>query len=155
MKINWLELKLPPVALDLLVMISMWWLSHYGWLLSLEETLRHWIFALVTLSAAFIVISGVLTFYLAKTTVNPTTPERASVLVTSGIYQYTRNPMYLGMAVFLAGWAVLLNSLTALFILPFFILYMTRFQIIPEERILNQLFGTEYQSYSSKVRRWI
>jgi protein-S-isoprenylcysteine O-methyltransferase Ste14 len=99
--------------------------------------------------------SGVLSFRRARTTVNPLKPESATVLVKSGIYLLTRNPMYLGLLVILLGWAVFLANAAAFVFLPAFIWYMNRFQIEPEERALAVLFGKEFASYKSCVRRWL
>jgi len=85
--------------------------------------------------------AGVIRFRQAKTTVNPTKPHAASALVTSGIYKFTRNPMYLGLLFVVIGWAAFLFSLWALVGPVAFALYITRFQIQPEERVLGGLFG--------------
>ena len=99
-------------------------------------------------------ISGVLTFKRAKTTVNPTTPAAASALVRTGVFRFTRNPMYLGLLLCLVAWAVYLSNALALLIVPLFVLYMNRFQIAPEERALATLFGDAYAAYKREVRRW-
>jgi protein-S-isoprenylcysteine O-methyltransferase Ste14 len=86
---------------------------------------------------------------------NPIKASAASSLVTSGVYRYTRNPMYLGLSVTLMAWAVFLSNLLALVAVPLFVLYISRFQISPEERVLSSLFGAEYAAYKEKVRRWL
>jgi protein-S-isoprenylcysteine O-methyltransferase Ste14 len=98
---------------------------------------------------------GVMAFYRAKTTVNPLKPSATSSIVQSGIYRYTRNPMYLGMLLVLLGLALYLAHPAAFVALPVFVAYLTRYQIIPEERILAARFGAEYSAYASRVRRWI
>ncbi|MGO2387344.1 MAG: methyltransferase family protein, partial [Psychrobacter sp.] len=98
---------------------------------------------------------GVAQFKKAQTTVNPHTPEKSTNLVTSGIYRYTRNPMYLGLVLVLLGWAFYLSHLLPFMLVPVFMIYMTRFQIQPEEKMMAQKFGREYQVYLSRVRRWI
>jgi protein-S-isoprenylcysteine O-methyltransferase Ste14 len=150
-----LELKIPPVALVLLFGVMMWLLSATVPSLALTLSWRTTI-AFVLLSAGFaIALAGVLEFRRAKTTVNPLTPEAASVMVTSGIYRYTRNPMYLGLLVTLFGWAVWLSHLLAFALLPLFLLYMNRFQIEPEERALSAKFGRHFSDYGRSVRRWM
>ena len=67
----------------------------------------------------------------------------------------TRNPMYLGFLLVLLGWAIYLSNVLAFLLLPAFILYMNRFQIYPEEKALASLFGEEFASYKSRVRRWL
>ena len=82
-------------------------------------------------------------------------PEGTSSLVTSGIYRFTRNPMYVGLLFVLIAWAVFLST-PWLVIGPFvFVLYMNRFQIEPEERVLFRLFGTAFATYKGAVRRWL
>ncbi len=99
--------------------------------------------------------SAMLSFWRAHTTANPMKPSSASFLVTSGIYGFTRNPMYLGLLFVLVGWALYLGNALAFLFLPAFIFYMNRFQIEPEERALTALFGQEFVAYASQVRRWI
>ena len=98
---------------------------------------------------------GAREFRRAKTTVNPLHPERASSVVTSGIYRYTRNPMYVGILLVLLGCFVAFGALSGLVGLPIFIAYMNRFQIRPEERALQAKFGREYNEYQARVRRWV
>ncbi len=81
-------------------------------------------------------------------------PESTSSLVTSGIYKCTRNPMYVGLLFVLVAWAVFLSSAWLLVGPLIFVLYMNRFQIAPEERMLSQMFGTTYSTYKGTVRRW-
>jgi protein-S-isoprenylcysteine O-methyltransferase Ste14 len=100
-------------------------------------------------------VAGVVSFRRARTTVNPTTPAAASSLVSSGVYRITRNPMYVGLALLLFAWAVFLSSAWSLLGVLAFVLYIGRFQIVPEERALAQLFGSEYTAYQAKVRRWL
>ena len=96
-----------------------------------------------------------LSFRRARTTVNPFAPERTVNIVSSGIYRLSRNPMYLGMACILTGWAVWLWQVQAVLGVVLFVAWITRFQIIPEERVLTQKFDTEYRQYRQRVRRWV
>lgn len=98
---------------------------------------------------------ALLYFFRSRTTINPLKPASASALVTGGIYRFTRNPMYLGLATLLLAWATYLGSLAALAGVPLFVLYMNRFQIAPEERALEARFGAEYIAYRRRVRRWL
>ncbi len=100
-------------------------------------------------------IAAALAFRARGTTVNPISPERSAALVVDGLYRVTRNPMYLGSALILAGWALHLGAWVAILTVPFFVLYMNRFQIGPEERALSALFGADYDAYRARVRRWI
>lgn len=152
---NALELKIPPVALALLVGAAMW--SVAVWVPGLAGPLPRLpaVALLLVLAGAFVALLGVASFRRAKTTVNPTTPGAASALVDSGIYRYSRNPMYLGLLLVLAGWGLWLAHALALLGLPAFVMYMNRFQIAPEERALTAVFGDAFSAYRQKVRRWI
>jgi len=110
--------------------------------------------SLVTIGCVFC-IAGLVSFRLANTTVNPSKPEQATNLVTSGVYRFSRNPMYVGFVFILLGWGIWLSSLWALLCVAGFIAYLTLFQIIPEERALTQLFGEDYIQYKNKVKRWL
>jgi protein-S-isoprenylcysteine O-methyltransferase Ste14 len=79
----------------------------------------------------------------------------ASRLVTSGIYRWTRNPMYLGMALLYAGIAVLFESILALILLTVVIAIIDSQVIAREEAYLGRQFGDEYRAYKARVRRWI
>jgi len=94
-------------------------------------------------------------FYRARTTVNPLKPENSKALVTTGMYRYTRNPMYLGMLLLLIGWVAWIGNPLGLIMLFVFVWYLTQFQIKPEEQILAELFGDPYIEYMRQVRRWL
>jgi protein-S-isoprenylcysteine O-methyltransferase Ste14 len=150
-----LELKVPPVVVVAVAAGAMWLAA---WLLPA----LHWPFpgnvaAALMLGTAGVAasIAGVVEFRRARTTVNPLKPDSASSLVSGGIYRWTRNPMYLGFALALLGWAVFLANPAALAVLPCFIVYMNRFQIEPEERSLERIFGPAFVRYREDVRRWI
>jgi protein-S-isoprenylcysteine O-methyltransferase Ste14 len=96
-----------------------------------------------------------LQFRKNETTISPLSPEKASTIVINGLYKYSRNPMYLGLLIVLIGWALFLGNLASFACLPIFVRLITRFQIIPEERILRENFGEPYEKYLTKVRRWV
>jgi protein-S-isoprenylcysteine O-methyltransferase Ste14 len=151
---NALELKVPPLALVVLFAAAMWLASAS----SAFTLLLPWrsAFALILFTAGLVVaLAGVLAFRRAKTTVNPLTPEATTAMVTSGIYRFTRNPMYLGFLFVLAGWAMYLSNLLGFALLPLFALYLTRFQIVPEERALCAKFSDAFTAYKRSVRRWL
>jgi protein-S-isoprenylcysteine O-methyltransferase Ste14 len=152
---NGLALKLPPLALVVIVAVLMWAASAGTPTFNFSLPARHvWCVSLALIGAA-ISLAGVVSFRRAKTTVNPMKPDSTSSLVVSGIYKYTRNPMYVGFALVLLGWAAFLSNLVALAFVPVFIVYIDRFQIRPEERVLTSLFPHEYPAYRAKVRRWV
>ena len=100
-------------------------------------------------------LSAVKSFRKQKTTVNPLEPKQASSLVTSGIFKFSRNPMYLGMLIILLSLSFKFNLIGGMTISLFFYIFITKFQIIPEEAAMNELFGNEFIDYSKKTRRWI
>ena len=102
-----------------------------------------------------LVLAGGFEFRRHGTTVSPIDPARTSSLVTSGIYRYSRNPMYVGFVSFLIGWVVYLGSPISAGVIPLFIWYITRQQIVPEENSLEQKFGDAFRDYRGRVRRWL
>jgi protein-S-isoprenylcysteine O-methyltransferase Ste14 len=106
-------------------------------------------------SGMLVAFAGIWKFRKAKTTIDPTKPEKASYLVSGGIYRVTRNPMYLGMQLIIIAAIFKFGNYYGFIALPFFILYITQFQIKPEERIIERIFGEEYVLYKKKVRRWL
>ena len=150
-----LELKVPPVAVVVLTGVLMWLGAWAAPTLGFVFPGRLGVAAGAALAGVVVTILGVASFKRAKTTVNPMKPGSASSLVVSGVYRWTRNPMYLGFLLILLGWAVFLSNALAFFLLPGFAFYMNRFQIRPEERALATRFGSEFASYRGRVRRWI
>ena len=144
-----------PLALVVLFAGLMWLLARLTPGFDYAVPLRQLLVAVVSALAVLIALAGVASFRQASTTVNPLNPENSSALVVSGIYRITRNPMYLGFLLLLAAWALMLANLAVLLLLPVFVWYMNRFQIVPEERALTSLFGNDYTTYCARVRRWI
>ena len=100
-------------------------------------------------------ITAVRSFRKQKTTVNPLKPKQASSLVTSGIFRFSRNPMYLGMLIILLSISFKFNLLGGIIISLSFFMFITKFQIYPEEEAMNELFGDKFTQYSNTTRRWI
>ncbi|MEM1258914.1 MAG: isoprenylcysteine carboxylmethyltransferase family protein [Bacteroidota bacterium] len=90
----------------------------------------------------------------AKTTTNPLQPGKANQLVMVGIFKYTRNPIYLGMLLFLMALGLRLGNAFNTLLAAGFVYYMNHFQIAYEEEALAQKFGKTYQLYCKAVRRW-
>ena len=151
---RFLELKLPPV-LTLLIFIGLAVLLRY---LAVGTALPPWTAKaspVLIMAGVLASLSGLWQFRRAQTTVDPTHPDKASTLVTGGIYQYTRNPMYLGMALVLSAAVLKSGLVVSIILLPLFIWYMTRFQIKPEESAIERIFAEEYSAYKRRVRRWL
>jgi protein-S-isoprenylcysteine O-methyltransferase Ste14 len=150
-----LELKLPPVGLGAIAAALMWCVSAATPVFDFLFPAKSVSSASLTLIGALTCLAGVVSFRRARTTVNPMRPGSATSLVVSGIYRYTRNPMYLGFLLILLSWAVVLSNVLALAVLPMFVVWMNCFQISPEERVLASLFTNDYAQYRGRVRRWL
>lgn len=152
---KWLELKVPPVITLAVCAALIWHTAGFQMLLFSRPFAASLPMYFIGALGVVTALSGVLSFRRARTTVNPHLPDLASSLVTSGIYQYTRNPMYLGMVMVLVSVILYCGSLLSVVWLFAFAWYMTVFQIVPEERTMHDLFGEEYEEYCERVRRWI
>ena len=150
-----LELKIPPVALGLLLGALMWVAARSAPTLGFFLPAGRLIALGLAATGVIVAVLGVVSFRRAKTTVNPLNPEAASALVVSGIYRLTRNPMYLGMLLVLLGWGVFLANVLTLLFPAVFVVLMNRLQILPEERALTAMFGSKFADYQSQVRRWL
>ena len=150
-----LELKIPPPLVALVVAAAMWFTPAMASALAVPASVRITLAIAIALLGGVFSLAGLISFRKARTTVNPMKPEKASSLITSGIYTITRNPMYVGVLFVLVGWAVFLSSAVALSGPVAFFLYIGQFQIAPEERALAKMFGPEYAEYRAKVRRWL
>jgi len=92
-------------------------------------------------------------FRQAQTTVKPY--ETPSTLIVHGIFQITRNPMYLGFVVILFGVAIIMRSLSPWLVIPVYVLMIDNLYIHREEQILSEKFGALWEGYKKHVRRWI
>jgi protein-S-isoprenylcysteine O-methyltransferase Ste14 len=150
-----LELKIPPLALAVVVAVLMWLFAKCLPVIKVDRVFAGVVAACLAIGGVSCILVGVTQFRTSSTTVNPTRPDKAATLVTSGIYAHTRNPMYVGMAIMLLGWCVWLGSVYALTLPVAFVLYLNRFQIVPEEQALHARFGPEFLAYKRRVRRWL
>ena len=150
-----LELKIPPPVLMVLCVVVMDLVDRFIQLGTFTIPVQTELAVLLGLIGISTMMLGMLAFRGAGTTLDPRRPEQATKLVMHGIFRYTRNPMYLGMAVILLAWGIGLGNGLALVLIPCFMLYLNRFQIRPEERWMRQRFGDQYQQYRADVRRWI
>jgi protein-S-isoprenylcysteine O-methyltransferase Ste14 len=149
-----LEVKIPPPLVALIVAILMWIMPNYLGTLPAPVSIRIAVGIILACIGQGISISGMVAFRRAKTTINPLKPSSASSLVQVGVYRFTRNPMYVGLLISLAGWAVYLGHVLPALGVPLFAWYITQFQIKPEERILLSIFGEQFTEYMHRVRRW-
>lgn len=152
-----LDHKIPPPAVLLLTLALMKGVAHFDKGVQFSGLLGRFspaIALLMVLAGVSCALLGMLQFRAHQTTVNPLQPERASSLVTSGVFRFSRNPMYLGLALLSLAWGVYLGSVWALAGVLGFVWFINRYQIQPEERVMGELFGHEFDEYCSRTRRW-
>lgn len=149
-----MKLKIPPAIVFLFFAVVMYLVAKLLPVGSFDFFGRAYLTTTLFVLAVMIGFISLYQFYNSKTTIDPRVPSKASKLVTGGIYKFSRNPMYLAMLLILLAFGVKLgnafNTLTA----AFFVAYMNKFQIIPEEESLSNIFGKEYKHYCVNVRRW-
>lgn len=150
-----LTLLIPPALLLILFAILMWFIAMSLPQLSLTQEIHFSIPLFMVMSGIFLVLMSSVVFLRLKTTLNPMKPEFATVLIKTGVYQYSRNPIYLGLTIILLGWGVYLNNILALLFVAGFVYYINRFQIKPEEESLSKIFGVQFEEYKRSVRRWL
>ena len=150
-----LETKVPPPLAMLLIGALAWLAARYIHSTSFQLPLSTFVAAAFVIAGLALNLYPKLSFDCAGTTVNPLKPSSTTYLVTSGLYRYTRNPMYLGQSLVLLGWTIYLHNFISLLALPAFVLYISRFQIRPEERYLSVRFPDEYAAFIRRSRRWL
>ncbi len=148
-------MKIPPIVQILAMGALAWGLSQY---------VPAWKFGgapVLVLSAIFVLAGvGLLAvalniFRIHDTTFDPLDPSKAENLVVTGVYRFTRNPMYLGLAFLLLAWCLYLGDVVAFISIPIFVVAMNELQIKAEEAALLNKFGEQYAQYRMRVRRWI
>jgi protein-S-isoprenylcysteine O-methyltransferase Ste14 len=150
-----LDHKIPPPIIGVMIAAAMWASATVGPHLILSEWFQYSLTVSLVLIGLVFELAGVLAFRAHRTTVNPMSPERTTSVVTTGVYRFSRNPMYVGMSCLLLAFAAYLASLFSALGPVMFVYYITQFQIKPEERVLTSLFGDDYLRYLAKTRRWL
>ena len=149
-----MKLKIPPAIQFLFFAIAMFIITKLTGK-NFSFALQNVVVILLFAFGAFIGLLAVLSFRKAHTTINPLDPSKASKLVTSDLYQYTRNPMYLGLVIIQTALFFGFGNYYNIIILFIYGWYLTNYQIKPEEEALTKLFGEGYTQYCEKVRRWV
>ena len=148
-----METKIPPPIVTLAFGLLIYFSKEI--FPAIENQLTFYIGILLMVLGFFIFISAVTSFKSSKTTVNPLNPERATKLVTEKIFKYSRNPMYLGITAILGSLALFFNIVGGIIFTTLFCAYITKYQIIPEEKVMKNLFKEEFDEYKKTTRRWI
>ncbi|MCF6343518.1 MAG: isoprenylcysteine carboxylmethyltransferase family protein [Devosiaceae bacterium] len=150
-----LELKIPPPLVVVIIALLMWIVAKFSPSINLLEQYKYFFLVIFIFDGLLLMLLSAWQFKKVKTTINPMRPNNSSTLVTTGFFSFSRNPIYVADLIILIGWGLFLANLFSLVLIALFVLYMNRFQIIPEERSLEELFGEQYLDYKAKVRRWI
>jgi protein-S-isoprenylcysteine O-methyltransferase Ste14 len=149
------RLYFPPLAQFAIYGIASYVLAAILPFLAIQSAVFFWLSVPLVLFGSIVLLVSVRSFAKAGTTVNPIEPEKADRLVTSGLYRFTRNPMYLGMLLVLFALAFALQNIAAFSGPLLYALSITLFQIIPEERVLEGKFGIAFAAYRKQTRRWL
>ncbi len=145
----------PPPAVVLLVGFAMWLLARLLPGATVTVPGAGWLALVIAVAAGAIMGLAAWALGRERTTINPMRPEESSALVDSGVFGWSRNPVYLADALLLVAWALYLGNLVAVLLVPVFVALIQRFQIRPEERALERSFGEQFRAYRRSVRRWI
>ena len=148
-----METKIPPPLVTLIFGLSIYFSRELFPTIEIKYSFYVGIFLL--LLGFLILISAVRLFRIDQTTVNPLSPKQATKLVTEGVFKFSRNPMYLGMACVLASLAMFFNIIGGIVFIALFCAYITKFQIVPEEKAMLDLFSEDFDQYKQTTRRWI
>ena len=149
-----MSLKHKPPFIFLLCAGLMYLLAEYLPVGYYDFVGRQLLMMIFILMAIIIMVIAILQFHRANTTVDPVDPSKTSTLVTNGIYNYSRNPMDLAMLLLLLAWGLWLGNVFNTILAAGFVAVMNKFQILPEEKALQEKFGKEYDMYCKFVRRW-
>ena len=148
-----MKTKIPPPILAL-VMIVLIYLSSF-FIESTKFNYQGSLSVLVLILGLACAIPSFKLFARYKTTISPLKPSDTTVLVTEGMYRYSRNPMYLGLLLLTISSTIWFGTWFGIIINMLFIFLINFLQIIPEEEALLEIFGEEYEEYKKNVRRWI
>ncbi len=146
-----MKLKIPP---PLLFLCCLGIIRLLPTTLFTSDTLV-WVIGGLFIAGLSIALLNLWAFWQTKTPLNPQRIEMTSTLVTTGIFRISRNPMYLSLTLWLLAWSLFCGTFWGLLVVVAFVVYLTEFQIKPEEQFLAQKFGQAYLEYKQSVRRWI
>ena len=146
-------LKIPPPLLVLILVISNYFSSKKIDLILLPN--QDITSIIIFLIGMLILINPIFKFIKSKTTIDPIKFKKVNKLIASGIYKYSRNPMYLGLLMLVTSTSIFYLNIFSITTPFFFYYWINRFQIKREEIFLTKKFGKEYLLYKTKTRRWI
>lgn len=148
--------RIPPPILflsGLALGLALEWLWPLGWLADQPAWLQFGIGGLLIVAGIALMALAMGLFHTAGTAIPPWEPTTA--LVTTGVYRYSRNPIYLSVVMLYVGLALLFAAAWALILLVPALIILHYAVIRREEAYLDRRFGEAYRQYRARVRRWI
>ena len=152
-----MKAAIPPPVVFLACAGLMWLIHALAPSLVYDFSYRRILFWIVLIAGVALLIAGAVNFFARKTTIRPDRKSlpKATTLISTGAFRYSRNPLYLGLALVLVAWLIFLGNLLAIIGVIAYVMFITEYQIKPEEEDLEKIFGDEYVRYKKNVRRWI
>lgn len=147
------NLELPPVYLAAFIALAWWQATYYSLGLNFGTGLADLLGGLLVGAGLLLMLLAVLEFHRHKTTIIPR--RASSSFVQSGIYKRSRNPIYLGDALVLAGLILRWDAVLSLPLVPVFVWVIEQRFITGEEKHLRHTYRAQYASYLNRVRRWV
>lgn len=152
-----MKATIPPPIVFLICAVFMWLINASIPTVHFDFRYQNILFWIVLITGLALLVAASTNIFKRKTTIHPNRKalSQATSLVTTGPFRYTRNPIYLGMAIMLVAWLIFLANVLTVVGVIFFVMFITEYQIKPEEEALVKIFGEEYLRYKRSVRRWI
>ncbi|GGG47310.1 isoprenylcysteine carboxyl methyltransferase [Croceivirga lutea] len=149
-----MKIKIPPVVVFLIFSVLMFLLAKYLPVGQFDFFGRVVLSYILGGAGVLLGSIAVLQFLKNKTTVDPINIDKANKMVITGLYKFSRNPMYLALLLVLIAIGLQLQNAFNTILAAAFVYFMNHFQILPEEVLLEKKFGKEFRLYKKAVRRW-
>ncbi|MEP1198502.1 methyltransferase family protein [Tateyamaria sp.] len=146
-------LDIPPVWLVLAITVAWWQARLLPLGLALEGAVTDALAGLMIGAGAILILAAALAFRRARTTILP--HQTPAVLITTGVFARTRNPIYLADVLILTGFILRFDAVASLVLVPIFVWWIERHFIVPEENRMRRSFRADFAAYERKVRRWL
>lgn len=144
---------IPPVWLVLAILVAWWQARLLPLGLTLEGAVTDALAGLMIGAGAILILAAALAFRRARTTILP--HQTPAVLITTGVFARTRNPIYLADVLILTGFILRFDAVASLVLVPIFVWWIERHFIVPEENRMRRSFRADFAAYERKVRRWL
>ncbi|MEP1426904.1 MAG: methyltransferase [Tateyamaria sp.] len=146
-------IDIPPVWLVLAIIVVWWQARLFPLGLTLEGAVTDALAGLMIGAGAILILAAALAFRRARTTILP--HQTPAVLITTGVFARTRNPIYLADVLILTGFILRFDAVASLVLVPIFVWWIERHFIVPDENRMRRSFRADFAAYERKVRRWL